>query len=138
MASAALGAAVLLIEDDADIRDTLCELLQYAGYQVTVAESGRDALRYLENGNLPRVILLDFMMPEMNGFEFRTLQQRNPAWAAIPVIVLSADRNTAVEARAIGALGSLRKPLDIDLLLQMLGRACPPSPTAAAPPPGAA
>jgi two-component system chemotaxis response regulator CheY len=116
---------VLLVEDDLDIRDILSEVLEREGYQVTMASSGREALQHLAtDALLPRVILLDFMMPGMDGWEFRERQRKNPAWAQIPVIVLSADRNTTKEAEGIGALGSLRKPLDIDQLLEMLAMAC--------------
>ncbi len=131
MTSTSARERILLVEDDLDIRDTLSEVLTFEGYSVDMAASGLEALKMLEQGPLTHVILLDFMMPGINGFEFRERQRKNPAWSAIPVIVLSADRNTAAEAEAIGAAGALRKPLDIDRLLEMLTRVCAASPQAA-------
>jgi CheY-like chemotaxis protein len=111
-----------LIEDDLDIRDAISDVLQEEGYRVATAETGRQALECLREGPLPDVILLDLMMPVMDGWEFRKEQAREPSWASIPVIVLSAVGNTNERAESIGAAGCLRKPLDIDELLTMLRR----------------
>src|SRR5215510_8699670 len=62
---------VLVVDDDQDIRDALCELLRDEGYEAIAVANGEEALTYLKGGNLPCVILLDLMMPVMDGWEFR-------------------------------------------------------------------
>jgi CheY-like chemotaxis protein len=100
---------VLVIEDERDIRDALAEALSFEGYDVVVACNGRDALRCLRGGPLPDVILLDLVMPEMSGWEFRQVQVHDPALAGIPVVVVSAsDPGTARPDR------HLPKPFTID------------------------
>jgi CheY-like chemotaxis protein len=102
---------VLVIEDERDIRDALAEALSYEGYDVAVAANGREALRTLHGGPLPDVILLDLVMPEMSGWEFRQVQVRDPALAGIPVVVVSAsDPGPARPDR------HLPKPFAIDAL----------------------
>src|SRR5919206_1695644 len=81
---------VLVVEDDFAIRETLRELLEDEGYRVAWAANGKEALARLHE-RAPRVILLDLMMPVMDGWEFRVAQQRDPALASIPVVVISAD-----------------------------------------------
>jgi CheY-like chemotaxis protein len=120
------GRAILLVEDDPDIREAIHDVLTEEGYDVAVADTGLQALDRLRGGEpLPDLILLDLMMPVMDGWQFRAEQKRHPDWSAIPVIVLSAVGNTHEKADSIGALGCLRKPLDIDELLEMLARALP-------------
>src|SRR4051794_32442195 len=84
---------VLLVEDDADLRETTAMLLECEGYQVCAVENGREALNQLLDGPLPSVILLDMLMPVMNGWEFRAHQQRDPRLAAVPVVVVTASRD---------------------------------------------
>src|SRR5438445_696734 len=91
---------VLLVDDDFEICDTLSQLLQDEGYSVATASNGLEALHYLRGATLPRLILLDLMMPVMNGWQFRHEQQRDPELASIPLVVLSADRPTQRERRA--------------------------------------
>src|SRR5438067_1769607 len=81
---------VLIIEDDADLRDMMAQLLSLEGFQSVAVSNGREALDYLGQGVLPDVILLDLMMPVMDGWEFRRKQQADRALADIPVVVLSA------------------------------------------------
>src|SRR5579864_2749109 len=105
---------VLIVEDDADLREMMAQLLALEGYQTAAVANGREALEYLQQENVPNLILLDLMMPVMDGWEFRRHQQANPALAAVPVIVLSAldqSRTAGVNAEAI-----LKKPLDFDRL----------------------
>jgi CheY-like chemotaxis protein len=117
---------VLLVEDDPDIREAIGDVLQEEGYTVEMADTGQQALDRLRGGDrLPDVILLDLMMPVMDGWKFRQEQKQHPAWEAIPVIVLSAVGNTQERAESIGASGCLRKPLDIDELLDMLEKVVP-------------
>ncbi len=112
---------VLLVDDDYDIRAVLCEVLEQEGFRVGVATNGREALTYLENNPVPSLILLDLMMPVMNGFEFRELQVANPKWAKIPVIVMSADggqqASKAKQDRLHGAV-FVKKPPDLQDFLE--------------------
>jgi DNA-binding response OmpR family regulator len=114
---------ILLIEDDRDVRETLAEVLQEEGYLVSMAKTGADALQQLgARQKLPAAILLDLMMPVMNGWDFWSVQQRNLAWAAIPVVVISADTNAKDKSTSLHPIACLRKPLDIDELLAILAR----------------
>jgi len=86
---------VLLVEDDADTRDVMTRILQKAGRDVIEAGNGREALHLL-SGNRPVVILLDLMMPVMDGFDFLLEMRNHTEWQDIPVIVLTAkDLNEA-------------------------------------------
>lgn len=112
---------ILIVEDDRDIRDVLAEILAEEGYQVLVAEDGADGLRRLAEGPLPDLILLDLMMPRMDGYQFREEQRKNPAWAAIPLVLLTAGVETSDKITALGALDVVRKPVKIDFLLELIG-----------------
>jgi CheY-like chemotaxis protein len=113
---------LLLVEDDADVRESLGEVLRDAGYAVAWAANGADALRALRSGLRPAAILLDLMMPGVDGFEFRAAQRGDPAIAAIPVIVLSADRAIDQDARILGAAGHLPKPARVADVLAVVDR----------------
>jgi len=113
--------SLLLVEDDSDIRETIAELLEQEGYSVALASNGVEGLDQLRGASpLPAVILLDLRMPVMDGWTFREEQLKNADWATIPVVVLTADRNTTVKADAFGARRFLQKPLDIRELLGIL------------------
>ena len=117
---------VLLVEDDQDVREAISDVLIEEGYLVASADTGAEALAWLRKAEaLPAVILLDLMMPVMDGWQFRAEQERRPEWASIPVIVLSAVGNTKERAESIRPFGCLRKPLDIDELLGMLAKLQP-------------
>lgn len=116
---------VLVVDDDRDIRDSLVELLQDQGYQAEGAANGLEALEVMRTGQeLPCVILLDLMMPMMDGWEFREAQLKNPAWTQIPVIVISAYGDLDAKARAL-AVEHLRKPLALRTLMEAVRRHCP-------------
>jgi CheY-like chemotaxis protein len=114
---------VLVVDDDPDIRDTIADVLSDEGYPVELACNGREALRMLGTAKAePGLILLDLMMPELDGWGFMAEVQKVPRLAAIPVIVFSAH---SVNAEAVGALpvrGFLRKPLRLHELLDLVGR----------------
>jgi CheY-like chemotaxis protein len=113
---------VLIVEDDADLRDMMAQLLSIEGFDAATVANGREALQYLQQGDRPDVILLDLMMPVMDGWEFRRQQQADPELAEVPVIVLSAlDPN---RARDLEADAFLKKPLDFDRLLQLVRQYC--------------
>jgi CheY-like chemotaxis protein len=113
---------VLIIEDDADLRDMMAQLLSLEGLDAVAVANGREALDYLRDGDPPDVILLDLMMPVMDGWEFRRRQQADPAVSAVPVIVLSAlDQARAAD---VNANAFLKKPLDFDRLLSLVRSYC--------------
>ena len=113
---------VLIVEDDADLRDMMAQLLSIEGFGATTVANGQQALDYLREHGSPKLILLDLMMPVMDGWEFRREQQRNPAIAEVPVVVLSAlDKARAVD---LSADAFLKKPLDFDRLLDIVRTYC--------------
>jgi CheY-like chemotaxis protein len=118
--------SILVVDDDADIRSSLTEILGDEGYRVAGVRNGREALAYLQEQTRPSLILLDMMMPEMDGWRFRLEQQRSPELASIPVVILSAHGNVREAALALGAADYLRKPLRIESLLEIAGRYCRP------------
>jgi CheY-like chemotaxis protein len=118
------GRGVLVVEDDPDIQQVLRFALEAAGYPVTAAGNGAEAIRHLQAAAPPCLILLDLMMPVMDGWQFRAEQQRDPALAAIPVVVISADGRVPQKAASIGAAGYLKKPLDFDTLVEVVRRYC--------------
>lgn len=113
---------VLIVEDDADLRDMMAQLLALEGFPTSAVSNGREALAYLRSHENPNLILLDLMMPVMDGWEFRREQQLDADLADVPVIVLSA----LDEARALDvtATAFLKKPLDYDRLLELVRRYC--------------
>ena len=116
------GRKLLLVEDDRDLREALCQLLNDSGYDVVCAENGREALEYLAGAPPPCVVLLDLMMPVMNGWEFRAEQSKNQRISDIPVVVVTADGRADLKALALGVDDYLRKPIQIDRLLDVVGR----------------
>ena len=116
---------VLIVEDDADLREMMAQLLELEGFKAETAANGRDALKYLEAGERPDVILLDLMMPVMDGWEFRHRQIQNPSIADVPVVVLSAL--DPARAADLGGTSFLKKPLDFDRLLELVRRFCDPA-----------
>jgi CheY-like chemotaxis protein len=114
---------LLLVEDDVDIRETLAEVFEEEGYEVARAANGREALVELGSRPLPAVILLDLMMPVMDGWQLHAELQKVVELATIPLIVLSADGQVEQTACFRGA-GHLRKPPDVVELLEMVERLC--------------
>lgn len=117
---------VLVVDDDVDIRDAMCLVLQHNGYRTETASNGEEALRALRGPGQVDLILLDMMMPVMDGWGFRNAQPDGPAFQTIPVVVLTGDGRASAKAAAIGAAGWLKKPLDLDELLAVVGRHCAP------------
>ncbi len=112
--------SILVVEDDADIRESVIELLSFEGFAVESAPNGAEALHYLECNPAPHLILLDLMMPVMDGFGFRDRQKAHPTWSRIPVIVMSADGNILEKQARTTAAAYIRKPIDIDDLLALI------------------
>ena len=112
LASAPLqGLRLLVVEDDETILASLSDLLRDEGATLVTAANGRDALALLRVSEPPDLILLDLMMPVMDGWEFRIAQRADRALAGIPIIAVSAD--SSAKARAIAADAYLRKPIDL-------------------------
>lgn len=104
-------ARILVVDDEAFIRMYLEEVLADEGHEVHSASGGAAALALLRNGGpRPHLILLDLMMPGMNGWEFRAAQARDPLLADIPVVLLSGAGDVQAEARRLGAQGFVTKP----------------------------
>jgi CheY-like chemotaxis protein len=113
---------VLIVEDDEDLRDMMAQMLTIEGFRTVTAANGRDALAYLHGSEKPNVILLDLMMPVMDGWEFRRRQKADPEIAPVPVIVLSAL--DPARAATVDADAFLKKPLDFDRLLALVREHC--------------
>jgi CheY-like chemotaxis protein len=115
---------VLVIDDDDDICDSLRELLEEYGHTVACASNGHEALDLLRGPPpLPDVILLDLMMPVMNGWEFRGQQKRDPSLASIPVVVITATGSARERAGLMGVEEILLKPIHLDQLLNVIAGA---------------
>jgi CheY-like chemotaxis protein len=115
---------ILVVEDNGNARESLVLLLQAEGFEADGAENGREALRVLREGYDACLILLDLMMPIMDGWTFRVEQRQDPRLADIPVAVLTATVNPGQEAQRLGAVAALQKPLDIGRLLELVARYC--------------
>lgn len=113
---------ILLVEDDVDVREALVEALSDRGYTVDTAGDGLLALQALRGGKRPGVILLDLMMPRMDGVEFRTAQRADPTLADLPVVLLSADARMEEKARAMKVHDTIRKPIDLEQLYRVIER----------------
>jgi len=112
---------ILVVEDDSDIRESVLEILEDEGHQVTAAADGREALdRLLGASHRPDLILLDLMMPVMSGYQFREEQLKLPDLASIPVLVVTADVNARAKVESLKAAGFVQKPLKIQPLLDLI------------------
>jgi CheY-like chemotaxis protein len=116
--------AVLVVEDDLHIRETVQQILEFEGYRVHTAENGRQALDLLAQLKYPCLILLDLMMPVMNGWQFLEARKKDSVIADLPVVVVSA---VAEQAQGAGATEIMRKPPDIDTLLETVAHHCKPA-----------
>jgi CheY-like chemotaxis protein len=113
---------ILIIEDEQDARELLGEILRFRGFQVTEATNGAEAWKYLQGSGRPGLIILDLMMPSMDGREFRALQLGDPGLASIPVVVMSAVDPSA--PADLGAAAVIQKPLDVLALLELVRSNC--------------
>ena len=118
---------VLVVDDDPDIRESLETVLGIHGHRVATAADGSEAIDLLrrESGRRPCLILLDLMMPGMNGFEFRAELEADPTFAKIPVIIIT-GAGVLVDEKAAASLRAevLRKPFDLKALLTTVKRFC--------------
>jgi CheY-like chemotaxis protein len=125
MTAQGCGRTVLVIEDDSDIRDTIGELLAERNYRPLLAANGAAGLQELRAvARKPCLILLDVMMPIMDGRAFRAEQQTDPSLNEIPVVVLSAHADASAAATEMKAAGFLKKPIDLGRLLETVEHFC--------------
>ena len=125
MTTSGCARTVLIVEDDPDIRGAIVDVLTDGNYRPLQASNGADALAELRTAALaPCVILLDVMMPVMDGREFRDQQRGDESLRGIPVVVLSADADATAYAEQMEAAGFLKKPVDLTTLLQTVERFC--------------
>jgi len=117
---------VMIVDDDDDVCMTMQIALGAYGYRVAVAHDGAEALHELEASEPPCLIILDLMMPGMNGQQFRAAQLRDPALAEIPVLILSGDYKVDERAAVLGVEG-ISKPIHLLDLLAKIEQLCGPS-----------
>lgn len=115
---------ILVVDDDPDTREALADLLEALGFEVMTAGHGLDALRQLRTHQPPCMMLVDLMMPTMNGWVFTIELQRDPALAGIPVVLLSGIHDAQSAASYLQAEGHLEKPIDADRLFRVLRQYC--------------
>jgi CheY-like chemotaxis protein len=119
--SSPLG-TVLVVEDDENTQSVMSTVLRLSGFEVGTAHDGREALDWLHAHARPGLILLDLMMPRMDGWQFRQEQRQDPALADVPVVLVSATHDLPEQAKSLGADRYLQKPVVFEELLGLLKR----------------
>jgi CheY-like chemotaxis protein len=124
-----LNGNVLIVEDDPDTREMLATLLTTEGFYAVAAEDGLEALHLLRTvrhraPQAPCLVLLDLTMPRLGGHEFRRAQLNDPILAAIPIAVMSGATDATERALTLGAVATLTKPIDLDVLINVVRRYC--------------
>jgi CheY-like chemotaxis protein len=122
MTTPARDVEILLVEDEPDLRADLAYLLKDEGYRVRTAAHGAEALELLEGGARPAVILLDLMMPVMDGWETRARLRTTPALSNIPVVILSGVANDQEEIAALAVAAYVGKPISVARLCAIIDR----------------
>lgn len=115
---------VMIIEDDPDILETLREILEYEGHDVVAISGGEEALLQLQAGVHPALILMDLMMPGVNGWGLAEHLRRDPSLNPIPIVILSGVQDIEQQAKSVGAAGCLLKPVQVERLLEIVNRYC--------------
>jgi CheY-like chemotaxis protein len=116
---------ILVVDDDADIREVLSEVLTESGHEVLTASNGLEGLQILRDGWAPCMVLLDLMMPVMDGYLFLEAAKRDPALASIPITVITAGRQVDVQ-RLEGAT-LVAKPIRLPALMSLIAKNCYPA-----------
>jgi CheY-like chemotaxis protein len=112
--------SILIVDDDADIREALIDILTDHGYHALAVGNGQEALAHLRAGARPRLILLDAMMPVMDGLSFRREQLLDPELSRLPVLMISAGILADLDVGELALVGVLGKPIDLDRLLEVV------------------
>lgn len=121
------GRDVLVVEDDTDLRESLSQALQDHGFGVTTAANGQEALDLLQAGARPSVILLDLMLPVLNGWQLRDVLRHDPDLGQIPQLVISAYMDEAEQVvLALPPDDCIRKPFHLRILIDAIERHCQP------------
>jgi len=115
---------ILVVEDDADIAEAMVAILEGEGYAVVHASDGEEALRVLRDGLRPSLIVLDLLMPRMDGLQFRRVQQSDPNISRVPVVVVSGVAYMVNEIRSMGVARWFQKPVDVDALIGAVSDLC--------------
>jgi CheY-like chemotaxis protein len=120
---------VLIVEDDPEVREMIRQLVSTEGFHAVAAVDGLEALHLLRTvrhraPNAPCLILLDLKMPRLGGNEFRRAQLGDPTVANVPIAVMSGATDLEQRAAAMGAVATLAKPLDVDVLIDVVKRYC--------------
>ena len=120
---------VLIVEDDRETREMVRDLLATQGFYALTAEDGLEALHLLRAlrhraPDAPCLVLLDLTMPRLGGYEFRQSQLGDPTVANVPIAVMSGAADLEERAGALGAVATLAKPLDVDMLIEIVKRYC--------------
>jgi len=120
---------VLIVEDDPDTREMLAAMITMQGFHAVTAEDGLEALHLLRAvrhraPETPCLVLLDLKMPRLSGNEFRRAQLGDPTVASVPIAVMSGAMDAEQKAQALGAVATLTKPIDFDVLLEVVKRYC--------------
>ncbi len=118
---------ILVVEDDRDIREFLAVLLQAEGYDVVTASNGSQARDHLVSSTVPELILLDLMMPELDGWNLRKELSVNTDLRDVPIIILSGLSNLHQEAQALKVAAYFKKPFDMDDLMETIRTVHPAS-----------
>jgi CheY-like chemotaxis protein len=113
---------ILVIDDDEDIREAFRDVLTEEGYRVDLAENGREALAFMRRRGRPDLVLLDLMMPVMNGWEFLHEKSRDDDLNTVPVLVVSANPPASVLEDNVR--GVMRKPVQLEQLRSAVARVC--------------
>lgn len=115
---------VLIVEDSPDLQHLIGHIFAIVGYRVSRAFDGKEALNLLRSTiDLPSLILLDLMLPIMDGFEFRQEQMKDPRLALVPVVIMTADVNAISKAKGLGVVDVVSKhELDLDILMKIAAR----------------
>jgi len=115
---------LLVVDDDYGVLDAIKEVLEDEGYEVSLAADGLEALKELRVGQRPCMILLDLMMPVMNGWDFRQEQLRDEILASIPTIIITADGRADQKSADLKTDGFLKKPVNPDHLMAVVEKHC--------------
>jgi CheY-like chemotaxis protein len=125
--------SVLVVEDDEDVRDCILQVLNGEGYDAQVAENGKEGLEKLQSMPVPTLVLLDLMMPSMNGWEFLDAQKSDPKLHGHKIVTISAIKpNASIEdSKPLKTDGEIKKPIHLELLWEKVTEFCGTSRTTA-------